>query len=130
MLFLKVLLIVVEVLCCLLITGLVLLQKSKSEGLGMAFGAGAGESLFGARAGNVLSKATVILGIVFMANTLGLGILFAQKEQLVMDPNNASAPAVQPISMQEQPGDLIDMGSVEPVVEPVAEPVASEEDEK
>lgn len=78
--FLVVLLIVVEVICCLLLIGLVLLQKSKSEGLGMAFGAGAGESLFGARAGNVLSKATVVLGIVFMVNTLALGILFAQNE--------------------------------------------------
>ena len=126
MLFLKVLLIVVEVLCCLLITGLVLLQKSKSEGLGMAFGAGAGESLFGARAGNVLSKATVIIGIVFMANTLGLGILFAQKEKLVMDPANDTAPVVQPIAMEEQPVDLIDLGSAEPV----AEPVADEEGEK
>jgi len=126
MLFLKVLLIVVEVLCCLLITGLVLLQKSKSEGLGMAFGAGAGESLFGARAGNVLSKATVIIGIVFMANTLGLGILFAQKEALVMDPTNDTAPVVQPVAMQEQPVDLIDLGSEEPV----AAPLADEEGEK
>ena len=126
MLFLKVLLIVVEVLCCLLITGLVLLQKSKSEGLGMAFGAGAGESLFGARAGNVLSKATVIIGIVFMANTMGMGILFAQKDKLVMDPANDAAPVVQPVAMQEQPVDLIDLGSEEPVVEPVA----GEEDEK
>lgn len=74
------LLIVVEVICCLMLIGLVLLQKSKSEGLGMAFGAGAGESLFGARAGNVLSKATVVLGIVFLVNTLALGMLFAQNE--------------------------------------------------
>jgi preprotein translocase subunit SecG len=78
--FLVALLIVVEVICCLMLIGLVLLQKSKSEGLGMAFGAGAGESLFGARAGNVLSKATVVLGIVFLANTLVLGVLFAQNE--------------------------------------------------
>jgi preprotein translocase subunit SecG len=79
----------------------------------MAFGAGAGESLFGARAGNVLSKATVTLGIVFMANTLVLGVLFAQKDKLVMDPN-ASAPMVQPAAMQEQPvdfGDLVDTGA-------------------
>ncbi len=130
MLFLKVLLIVVEVICCLLITGLVLLQKSKSEGLGMAFGAGAGESLFGARAGNVLSKATVIIGIVFMVNTLVLGMLFAQKERLIMDPN-ASAPVAQPASIQEQPVDLIDLvdPGTEPVAEPIAVPAAEEQDE-
>ena len=48
MILLKTLLIVVEVLCCLLLVGLILLQRSKSEGLGLAFGAGAGEALFGA----------------------------------------------------------------------------------
>jgi len=101
MIFLKALFIVIEVLCCLLLIGLILLQKSKSEGLGMAFGAGAGESLFGARAGNVLSKATVILGIVFMANTLVLGILFAQQEKTLMDA--VEAQAVQPIATDQQP---------------------------
>lgn len=123
MLFLKVLLIVVEVISCLLIIGLVLLQKSKSEGLGMAFGAGAGEALFGARAGNVLSKATVVLGVVFMATTLTLGVLFAQKDKLAMDPN-ALAPLAQPASMQSQPVDLIDLTA--PAEEAVAVPVADE----
>lgn len=107
MVFLKALFIVVEVLSCLLLIGLVLLQKSKSEGLGLAFGAGAGESLFGARAGNVLSKATVVLGIVFMANTLLLGILFAQKEKTLMD--SAPAPVAQPTAMQTQPVDALDL---------------------
>ena len=107
MIFLKALFIVVEVLSCLLLIGLVLLQKSKSEGLGLAFGAGAGESLFGARAGNVLSKATVVLGIIFMANTLLLGILFSQQEKTLMD--SASVPVAQPAAMQTQPVDAIDL---------------------
>jgi len=99
MIFLKSLLIVVEVLCSLLLIGLILLQRSKSEGLGLAFGAGAGEALFGARAGNVLSKATVILGIVFMISTLMLGVMFAQKDKALidtLDPAPAAAPVVQP----------------------------------
>jgi len=57
---------------------------------------------------------------------LGLGILFAQKEALVMDPTNDTAPVVQPVAMQEQPVDLIDLGSEEPV----AAPLADEEGEK
>ena len=116
--FLTVLLIIVEVICCLLLTGLVLLQKSKSEGLGMAFGAGAGESLFGARAGNVLSKMTVTLGIVFIANTLILGVLFAKKEKTLMD--KAVAPAAAPAAVQPAPVDPVDM------VGPEAAPVADE----
>ncbi len=94
MIFIKALFVVVEVLCCLLLIGMILLQKSKSEGLGLAFGAGAGESLFGARAGNVLTKATVILGIVFMANSLLLGNLFARKDKSLMD--QVTTPQAQP----------------------------------
>lgn len=130
--FLIALLIVVEVITCLMLIGLVLLQKSKSEGLGMAFGAGAGESLFGARAGNVLSKATVILGVVFMANTLALGVLFAKKEATVMDKVDtppAAQPAVQSVPLD--PVDLVDSaivptdsGETTIAVEPVAEPEA------
>jgi len=118
MIYLKTLFIVVEVLCCLLLIGLILLQKSKSEGLGLAFGAGAGEALFGARAGNVLSKATVILGIVFMANTLLLGILFAQQEKTLMD--DVPAQATQSLAVPGQPIDVLDLGA--PAVEPPVEP--------
>jgi preprotein translocase subunit SecG len=107
MVFLKILFIIVEVLCCLMLIGLILLQKSKSEGLGMAFGAGVGESLFGARAGNVLSKATVILGVVFMANTLVLGIIFAQKDKSLID--QIPATTAQPMAMQGQPVDAADL---------------------
>lgn len=99
MIFLKVMFIVVEVLCSLLLIGIILLQRAKNEGLGLAFGASAGESLFGARAGNVLSKATVILGIVFMATTLLLGVLFAQKDKTLMDA--VPATAVQPVMQTE-----------------------------
>ena len=66
--FIRVLLLVVELLCSLMLIGLILLQKAKGEGLGMAFGGGAGEALFGARAGNVLTKMTVTLGITFGYN--------------------------------------------------------------
>ncbi len=78
MIFLKVVLIVVEVLCSLLLIGVVLLQKSKGEGLGMAFGAEMGESLFGARAANVLVKITIWLGIIFMLNTVFLARIYSQ----------------------------------------------------
>ena len=101
MIFLKSLVIVVLVLCSLLLIGLILLQKSKSEGLGLAFGAGAGESLFGARAGNVLSKATVVLGCVFMACALFLGVLFAQKDNTLMD--GVASDSAQPAAMHPAP---------------------------
>lgn len=92
MMFLQSLSIVLEVICCLLLTGIILLQKSKSEGLGMAFGSGMGESLFGARAGNVLTKGTIILGLVFIINTVILGVLFSQSEKSLVDANLSVPP--------------------------------------
>jgi preprotein translocase subunit SecG len=77
MAIIRTLLIILEAACSLALIGLILLQKSKNEGLGLAFGSGGNDSLFGARAGNVLTKATVMIGVVFLINTLILGMLFA-----------------------------------------------------
>ena len=117
MIFLKALFIVVEVICCLMLAGLVLLQRSKSEGLGLAFGASTGESLFGARAGNVLSKATVILGITFIVSTLILGMLFVQKDKPLME---AYSDGSDQTEMIQQPAtDILDIdgSSVVPMEE-------------
>ena len=92
----RTLLIILEAACCLALIGLVLLQKSKSEGLGMAFGGGGNDSLFGARAGNVLTKATIGIGILFLVNTLILGILFAgSANESLMDKADMSPAPVQ-----------------------------------
>jgi preprotein translocase subunit SecG len=71
----KVILIIIEVMTSILLVGVILLQKSKDEGLGLAFGAGVGETLFGSRAGNVLTKITIGLAVVFMVNTLLIGMV-------------------------------------------------------
>lgn len=98
---LRILLIVVEVATSLLLIGVILLQKTKSEGLGLAFGSGMGETLFGSRAGNVLTKITVTLALVFLANTTILGVIFTNAhETSIMDQRLStmpvSAPAAQP----------------------------------
>jgi preprotein translocase subunit SecG len=95
----RTLLIILEAACSLALIGLILLQKSKNEGLGLAFGSGGGDSLFGARAGNVLTKATVWIGCIFLVNTLILGMLFAgsASESLV----DKELGAQQPIPMEQ-----------------------------
>lgn len=70
-------LIFIEILSSLLLIGIILLQKTKDEGLGLAFGAGVGETLFGSRAGNVLTKITVTLAAIFLLNTLAIGYIAA-----------------------------------------------------
>ena len=58
----------------LLLIGLILIQPSKSGGMGAAFG-GIGESMFGGKAGSHLTKATVWLTAIFMVLALALAIL-------------------------------------------------------
>ena len=77
MLILRAILVSVEAITCILLVIIILLQKSRSEGLGLAFGAGMGEALFGSRAGNVLTRLTIIFTIIFLADTLVLAVLYS-----------------------------------------------------
>ena len=90
-------LIIIEVLCCLMLIGVILLQQSKSQGMGLAFGGGMGESLFGSRAGNVLTKTTVILSLIFLVNTTILGILYTSRSETSLV-ESAPAPAQNPVA--------------------------------
>ena len=58
----------------LLLAALILIQPSKSGGFGAVFG-GVGESVFGARAGSHLTKATVVLTVIFFLLALTLASL-------------------------------------------------------
>ena len=66
---------VVEVIVCLLLALVVMLQKPKEGGLGGAVGGGMSEAVFGADASNVLIKVTIWLGSIFLVNTLLLARL-------------------------------------------------------
>ncbi len=67
----------VEVIVALLMVAVVMLQppKDQSGGMGSAFGGGFGEEVFGGRVGNVLTRATVVLGVILIVNTLLLAFL-------------------------------------------------------
>jgi preprotein translocase subunit SecG len=110
-------LLIVEVISAFLLVVVILAQKSKDQGLGMAFGGGMGESLFGSRAGNVLTRMTVTLAAVFMATTIILGILFAHgrggRTGSVMDkagsaPQAPVAPAAAPMAAPQAPAPMMD----------------------
>lgn len=66
---------VVEVVVCILLGMVVMIQKPKEGGLGGAIGGGMMEAALGADAGNVLIRTTAILGAVFLLNTLVLARL-------------------------------------------------------
>ena len=68
---------IIVVILALLIIGVVVAQKSKTQGMGAGFGGGA-EDLFGSRArgmDDLLSKLTIILSVAFTIFTLVLGRL-------------------------------------------------------
>jgi len=76
MLYLKTLIIVVQLLSALGVIGLVLLQHGKGADMGAAFGSGASGSLFGATgSANFLSRTTAVLAAVFFVTTLTLTYL-------------------------------------------------------
>lgn len=62
----------IEVVVAFLMVAVVMLQppKDHSGGMGSSFGGGFGEEVFGGRTGNVLSRTTVILGIILILNSL------------------------------------------------------------
>ena len=90
------LLYVVEVLAALLLGFVVMLQKPKEGGLGGLAGGSSMEAALGADAGNVLIKATAILGTIFLINTLVLvRMTSSAKEKSVVADTPASAPAAE-----------------------------------
>ncbi len=82
MLYLKTLIIVVQLLSALGIIGLVLLQHGKGADMGAAFGSGASGSLFGATgSANFLSRATAVLATIFFVTTLALTYIGSYKSR-------------------------------------------------
>jgi preprotein translocase subunit SecG len=67
---------------CLLLVLLVLVQLPKKEaGAGLAFGAGAVDTLIGAGSGNALTKMTKYIAGTFMGLAIMLAVLNAQRHQ-------------------------------------------------
>ena len=98
---------VVEVLVCLLLALVVMLQKPKEGGLGGAIGGGMLEASLGADAGNVLIKTTAILGAIFLLNTLVLARLTSTVNSRSLmnaepEPTAEQAPAL-PMAAPELP---------------------------
>jgi len=63
------------VVTCLLLLLVVLLQQGKGGDMASAFGGGGSQTAFGARAGaTVLTRATTVLGALFMLGAIILGV--------------------------------------------------------
>lgn len=66
--------IVLFMMLCALLCFVILIQESKSTGLGASFGGEAGESLFGTSTADVLKKFTAWLAVAFFVSCIILSL--------------------------------------------------------
>ncbi len=95
----------VHLLVALSIIGLIMLQQGKGADMGASFGAGASQTLLGSDgSGNVLTRATAWLVVLFFASSFGLAMIANGKStaanELGLDldipaPVQTEAPAVE-----------------------------------
>jgi preprotein translocase subunit SecG len=71
---LSVVILVIFIIVAVLLILLVLIQTEDGDSLGGIFAGGSG-SAFGSRSGNVLTRATSVLGVLFLVISLGLALL-------------------------------------------------------
>jgi preprotein translocase subunit SecG len=146
------LIIVIHILSAVAIVGLVLIQQGKGADMGASFGSGASQTIFGsAGTGNVLTKSTTWLAVLFFITSLSLAVVARNRadagievESLLANPEAAAAavlpatdvPVVAADASVEVPADVsaelavelpavaAEAESVAPAVEAVVEPNA------
>ena len=122
------------VLACLMLVLVVLLQQGKGGDIASAFGGGGSQTAFGARAGaTVLTKATAVLGVMFMLGAIALGIvgrggsgslmrgLSGPQQQQAPPPTTpapSTPPATQPAPAGSQPPAATPPAAEQPVEKP------------
>lgn len=85
------------VLVCLLLLLVVLLQQGRGGDIASAFGGGGTQTVFGARAGaTILTKATTVLGTLFMIGSLLLAVLHQRGPGSVVSGAGEAPPVTAP----------------------------------
>ncbi len=96
-------LLIVQLIISLILTGLILIQRSEGGALGIGGGGGGGGFMSGRSAANSVSRWTAYLGAAFIANCLLLSIVFNTENQdisLIDDSN-----AVQSLTIDTESGE-------------------------
>ena len=99
---------VVHIIAAVVLIGVVLLQSGKGADMGAAFGGGGGggggSTVFGPSGpGNMLTRLTTIMAIVFMATSLTLAVLSAKRTSVfddVEEPATLTVPATEPVATE------------------------------
>ena len=96
---------------CVILIGVILLQRGRGGGLAGAFGGGGGSSAFGAKTGDVFTWITVVMAGIFVLLAVVGNFMFDQSAR------PTAATAAQPL-----PQPVGDMGSLPITVTPVQGP--------
>lgn len=105
----SILFVIIHVLASVALIMIVLLQSGKGADMGVAFGGGASQTLFGSTgASSFLSKATTIAAVVFMITSLSLAYMSShRKENSIMNEvrSPVEAPAQPAVPVESAPND-------------------------
>lgn len=123
-------LLIIQLIISLILTGLILVQRSEGGALGIG-GGGGGGLMSGRSATNSISRMTWILGTLFIINCLALSVVFNMENQntSLIDDTNAVAPLTAPVDSPDTTLPLADETSTaeSPTIE--ATPEVAEEPE-
>ena len=95
----------------IIMTGLILIQRSEGGALGIGGGGGGGGGFMSGRsAANSVSRKTGILGAAFLVVSLFLSVVFNKENQQtsILDEANAEAPLTAPIDSAEETTPLVE----------------------
>jgi preprotein translocase subunit SecG len=99
-----VLIVILHVLTCVMLIAVVLLQHGKGAEIGVQFGGGSSQTVFGARgAGNFLTKATTGAAVIFMITSLTLSRMSGGSADRVLDAPPPEPAKQAPALPQEHP---------------------------
>jgi preprotein translocase subunit SecG len=95
---------VIQIIICLLLVVVILLQEGK-KGMGAIFG-GSSSSIFGARgAGNILTKVTSVLAILFMLNSVWMSYISSRDASVIDEiktTEESKEPSMEPAPVKEE----------------------------
>ncbi|RKQ71100.1 protein translocase subunit secG [Litorimonas taeanensis] len=130
-------LLIIQLIISLILTGLILIQRSEGGALGIG-GGGGGGLMSGRSATTSIARMTGIIGALFVVNSLALSIVFGMenRDNSITDDSNAQAPLTAPVDSRDTTPPLEDVITTPesttetPVTEPVEEEASETEEPK